>query len=95
MSTDDHRNDSGQANSEYNGHNPNMDPSPAGDPDLDAGGSVKPGGTPPDSNSASASPPHPAPSTPPKSNLGVIAIGVVIAIIVLIFIAYAVGLFTS
>lgn len=79
--------------SELTTGNPNLDPDPAGDPDLDAGGGVQPGATPPESNSATASPPHPPDKRPPRSKWVFVGIGVVLAIIIVIFVAYGVGLF--
>ncbi|WP_209323667.1 DUF6480 family protein [Brevibacterium renqingii] len=73
--------------------NPNMDPQPAGDPDLEPGGSVRPGATPPESQSASATPPHPPAKRPPKTKWTIVAISCVLAIIVLFFIAYIIGIF--
>lgn len=73
--------------------NPNLDPRPVGDPDLDEGGSVRPGATPPESQSATASPPHRPARRPPKTKWAVVGISCVLAIIVLFFIAYIVGLF--
>lgn len=73
-------------------HNPNMDPDPTGDPDLDQGGGVQPGATPPESNAATASPAHPPDRRPPRSTWVIIGAGAVVAIIVFVFVAYIVGL---
>ncbi|WP_152347494.1 DUF6480 family protein [Brevibacterium sp. CFH 10365] len=73
--------------------NPNLDPQPAGDPDLEEGGGVRPGATPPESHSATASPPHPPASRPPKTKWVIVGIGCVLAIIVFFFVAYIVGIF--
>ncbi|WP_245873481.1 DUF6480 family protein [Brevibacterium ihuae] len=43
-------------NSEHTEHNPNLDPAPQGDPDLEPGGGVRPGDTPPESQSATSTP---------------------------------------
>ena len=72
--------------------NPNIDPSPTGDADLEAGGGVKPGHTPPDSQSATSTPPHKPDARPPRSKATVIALIVIVVILVLIFVAYAIGL---
>lgn len=72
--------------------NPNMDPSPVGDSDLDQGGGVQPGATPPESNSATASPPHPPDAKPPRSKWAIVGIGAVLVVVILVFIAYILGL---
>ena len=72
--------------------NPNLDPEPAQDPDLESGGGVVPGSTPPDSNSATASP---SPESgrrflsAPTILIGLIAVVVLIG---LVFLAYGLGL---
>ncbi|WP_147105282.1 DUF6480 family protein [Nesterenkonia populi] len=71
--------------------NPNADPDPAAEPVTET--SPAPGETPPESNSATATPPNQAPSQPPKSNT--VLVGAIVAIVVLVlffFIAYIVGL---
>ncbi|HJF76448.1 MULTISPECIES: DUF6480 family protein [Brevibacterium] len=73
--------------------NPNLDPGPAGDPDLDEGGSVRPGATPPESHSATASPPHPPASRPPKTKWVIVGISCLLAIMIFFFVAYIVGVF--
>lgn len=70
--------------------NPNMDPDPEqaqGPTDLE------PGETPPESNSATATPPTPPPSKPPKSNL-IITVAVIAGVVLvgLIFFGYIAGL---
>lgn len=54
------------------------DPDPAGDPDLDAGGSVLPGSTPPDSGSATLGLSHHEPE--PSRKIGPIIIGIVLVL---------------
>lgn len=74
--------------------NPNIDPDPEHTADPDAHDvNLEPGQTPPESNSATASPPAPAPSKPPKSN-AIITVAVVIAIILvgLFFFGYIAGI---
>lgn len=75
--------------------NPNLDPNPDRDQDLDAGGSVKRGSTPPDSQSASATPQHTPSARPPRSKLMLVLIGVIVAIMVFFFIAYGIGIWDS
>lgn len=73
--------------------NPGLDPEPNETPGLEDGGSVKPGDTPPDSNSATASPKQDAPTKPPKSNLVMTAVIIAIVVVVLlIFVGYIAGL---
>lgn len=72
--------------------NPNLDPNPDGDHDLEDGGGVKPGHTPPESQSASATPRHTPDARPPRSNVTLILIGVIVALLVFFFIAYGIGL---
>ena len=62
--------------------NPNLDPSPDGDQDLEDGGGVKRGHTPPDSQSASATPRHTPDPRPPRSNVMLILIGVIVVFLV-------------
>ncbi len=73
-------------------NNPNLDPDGIQDPDLDAGGGVKPGHTPPDSQSATSTPPHHPSPRPPRSKATVILLIVFAVILVFIFVAYAIGL---
>jgi len=72
--------------------NPNLDPSPTGDADLEAGGGVRPGHTPPDSQSATSTPPHAPDARPPRSKATLIVLIALVVILVLIFVAYAIGL---
>ncbi|GAA1150217.1 DUF6480 family protein [Nesterenkonia lutea] len=73
--------------------NPNIDPEPGETPGTDAAGAVEPGDTPPDSNSATASPAQPAPAKPPKSNAVLTTAIIAIAVLVLlIFVGYVAGL---
>ena len=72
--------------------NPNLDPDSAQDPDLEAGGGVKPGHTPPDSQSATSTPPHHPSERPPRSRATTILLIVFAVILVFIFVAYALGL---
>ncbi len=58
------------------------DPDPAGDPDLEPGGGVKPGSTPPDSGSATLGLSHHEPE--PSRKIGPIVIGVVLVLALLI-----------
>lgn len=88
------RNDGIPDSSKHTTGNPNLDPDPSGDPDLDGGGSVQPGATPPESNSATASPPHAPDRRPPRTKWVVVGIGAILAIIIVVFVAYAVGLFS-
>lgn len=83
--------------------NPNMDPDPeqAQDPDSAADAQhnpqgptdLEPGQTPPESNSATATAPNPAPTKPPKSNV-IITVAVIAAVVLigLIFFGYIAGL---
>ena len=72
--------------------NPNLDPEPTQDPDLESGGGVAPDSTPPDSNSATASP---SPESgrrffsAPTILIGLIAVVVLIG---LVFLAYGLGI---
>ncbi|GAB3059460.1 DUF6480 family protein [Sediminivirga luteola] len=84
--------DDDSAPEQSQGRNPNIDPSPAGTTGLESGGGVPPGETPPESNSATASSPHPTAEGPPSSRIPVILISVVVAIALLVFIAYIIGL---
>lgn len=77
---------------DHEARNPNLDPGVAGDPDLDAGGGVKPGHTPPDSQSATSTPPHQPEPRPPRSKTTVIVLIAVVVLLILIFVAYAIGL---
>lgn len=68
------------------------DPEPAQDPDLDAGGSVRPGSTPPDSGSATAGLSHQEHDGP--RSLGPVVISLLIAVSVavgLLLLALAAG----
>lgn len=68
--------------------NPNIDPAPEG-----GSGDLEPGETPPESNSATASPPAPAPSKPPRSKAVITAVIIAIVLLLgLVFVGYAVGL---
>lgn len=77
---------------DHEARNPNLDPDTANDPDLEAGGGVKPGHTPPDSQSATSTPPHKADTRPPRSKATIILLSVFALILVFIFVAYAIGL---
>ncbi|MCH8559572.1 DUF6480 family protein [Nesterenkonia sp. LB17] len=73
--------------------NPGLDPEPTETPGLEDGGGVQPGDTPPDSNSATASPKQASPTKPPKSNLVMtVAIIAIIVVVLLIFVGYIAGL---
>ncbi len=82
--------------------NPNLDPDPQQSSDPDAGsqspgppssGDLDPGETPPESNSATATPPAPAPTKPPKSNVIItVAVIVVVLLVGLIFLGYMAGI---
>ncbi len=85
--------------------NPNLDPDPeqTRDPDLSSdpaqnpgmrsAADLEPGQTPPESNSATATPPAPAPSSPPNGKLILGIVGAVIALLViLVFVGYIAGL---
>ncbi len=68
--------------------NPNIDPAPEG-----GSGDLSPGETPPESNSATASPPAPAPSKPPRSKAVITTVIIAIVLLVgLVFVGYAAGL---
>ncbi len=75
--------------------NPNLDPATNGDEDLEPGGGVKPGHTPPDSQSATATPAHKPDARPPRSKLTVTLMIVIAALLVFFFVAYAIGLWDS
>ncbi|MGJ9425005.1 DUF6480 family protein [Nesterenkonia halotolerans] len=78
------------------GPNPGLDPSPDETPGLEEGGSVRPGDTPPDSNSATASPSQEAPTSPPKSKAVLTTAVIAIAVVVLlIFVGYIAGILGS
>lgn len=79
-------------NQEHHDENPNLDPNAHDDNDLDAGGQVKPGHTPPESQSASATPPHRPSPKPPRHTPILIISGVLLALIVFFFVAYGIGL---
>lgn len=72
--------------------NPNLDPNPDQDHDLEDGGSVKRGHTPPESQSATATPSHAPSARPPRSKAPLIVIGIIVVLLVLIFVAYGIGL---
>lgn len=85
--------------------NPNLDPDPeqTRDPDLSSdpaenpgmrsAADLEPGQTPPESNSATATPPAPAPSRPPNNKLVLgIAAAVIGLLLVLVFVGYIAGL---
>ncbi|WP_261624532.1 DUF6480 family protein [Nesterenkonia marinintestina] len=74
------------------GENPNLDPEPQADPDLDSGGGLPPGSTPPDSQSATATPRHEPVRRPPKVWLGLAAVGVGVAFLLMVFVGYIVGI---
>lgn len=68
--------------------NPNIDPAPEG-----GSGDLEPGETPPESNSATASPPAPAPSKPPRSKAVITTVIIAIVLLLgLVFVGYAAGL---
>lgn len=81
-----------ERNPNHHEQNPNLDPSPDGDHDLDDGGGVKRGHTPPESQSASATPPHTPDARPPRSKATLIVLVIIVVLLVLIFVAYGVGL---
>ena len=89
-----------QQDPEQHQRNPNLDPSGSGDPDLEAGGGVKPGHTPPDSqsatnpddHSATDMPQHDPPTRPPRSKATLTVMIVIAVLLVLVFVAYAIGL---
>lgn len=70
--------------------NPNLDPDPELTPDPDLGpDGLQPGHTPPDSNSATASPPDKGPTGPPRSRLALtVAIIVGSLLLGLFFVGY-------
>ena len=72
--------------------NPNLDPQSDHDADLEAGGGVKPGHTPPDSQSATDTPQHAPPTRPPRSKLTVTLMIVLALLLVFVFVAYGIGL---
>lgn len=74
--------------------NPNLDPDPelTQDPDLGPDG-LEPGHTPPDSNSATASPPDKGPTQPPKGKIALtLAIIAASLLVGLFFVGYIVGI---
>ena len=77
---------------DHEARNPNLDPGVTGDADLEAGGGVKPGHTPPDSQSATSTPPHAPAARPPRSKTMLVVMIVLVALLALIFVAYAIGL---
>lgn len=99
LDTPPHQRDGGNQQSHGEHHrdegarNPGLDPDPAETPGLDQGGSIRPGDTPPDSNSATASPKQTSPTKPPKSNLVMtVAIIAIVVVVLLIFVGYIAGL---
>lgn len=99
LDTPPHQRDGGNQQSHGEHHrdetsrNPGLDPEPTDTPGLDEGGSIRPGDTPPDSNSATASPKQDSPTKPPKSNLVLtVAIIAIIVVVLLIFVGYIAGL---
>ncbi|GAA4479103.1 hypothetical protein GCM10023190_21620 [Enteractinococcus fodinae] len=78
--------------SQHEPRNPNIDPGTNGDNDLEAGGGVKPGHTPPDSQSATSTPSHTPEAKPPRSKLALTLMIAIAVIFVFIFVAYAIGL---
>ncbi|WP_051297593.1 DUF6480 family protein [Brevibacterium album] len=83
---------SDEENSRHVPRNPNIDPSAEGDPDLEPGGGVRPGRTPPESNSATSTPPHRAPRRPSVTRAGIVLGAILVVAIGLIFLSYALGL---
>lgn len=79
---------------QHESRNPNLDPGASDDQDLEAGGGVKPGHTPPDSQSATSTPPHQPDARPPRSKATLILMIVIAVILVFIFVAYAIGLWS-
>lgn len=68
--------------------NPNIDPAPEG-----GAGDLQPGETPPESNSATASPPAPAPTRPPRGKAVITTVIIAIVLLLgLVFVGYAAGL---
>ncbi|WP_188682596.1 DUF6480 family protein [Nesterenkonia cremea] len=68
--------------------NPNLDPDPEG-----ITGDPRPGETPPESNSATASPPSPPPARPPRNGLAITAVVIGVVLLVgLVFVGYIAGL---
>lgn len=73
--------------------NPNIDPDPVRDPSLNDDGDLEPGQTPPESNSATATPPAPAPTKPPKSNAIItVMVVAIVALIGVLFLGYIAGI---
>jgi len=64
--------------------NPNLDPNPDYDNDLEGGG-VKRGHTPPESQSASTPPSHTPSRRPPRRNPTLVIIGILLVFMVLFF----------
>lgn len=77
---------------DHEAHNPNIDPPVTGDADLEPGGGVKPGHTPPESQSATSTPPHPPATRPPRSKATIVLVSVFALVFVFLFVAYAMGL---
>jgi hypothetical protein len=93
VSTNDRDKDFDPTTAEQGTGNPNLNPNAGRDADLEPGGGVRPGSTPPESNQATASPANPPASKPPKSKGGIIALVALVVIVAFVFVAYAVGLF--
>jgi len=88
-----HQQTHGEHHRDETARNPGLDPEPDETPGLEAGGGVQPGDTPPDSNSATASPQQPSPTKPPKSNMVMtVAIIAIVVVVLLIFVGYIAGL---
>lgn len=83
----------GEHHRDEDARNPGLDPEPNDTPGLEAGGGVQPGDTPPDSNSATASPKQASPTKPPRGNLVMtVAIIAIVVVVLLIFVGYIAGL---
>src|SRR5699024_12596632 len=74
--------------------NPNLDPNPDYDNDLEGGG-VKRGHTPPESQSASTPPRHTPSRRPPRRNPTLVIIGILLVFMVLFFVPYTTGIWHS
>ena len=73
--------------SQHEPRNPNIDPGTNGDNDLEPGGGVKPGHTPPDSIEVGRDPSHTPEAKPPRSKLALTLMIAIAAILVFIFVA--------
>lgn len=94
MTTSPHEGSRDRYGRDETARNPNIDPDPqqTWDPDVGSEG-LQPGQTPPESNSATATPPNPAPTRPPKSKVAItVAAVVAVLLVVLIFAGYIGGL---